>query len=91
MSNRAWPDGDDPVASELRQALDQAQQRVPDDVTVRRGWAAFGSRPTGRRAARLSWFAGGMASTAGLALACAALLWPRYVQTPERPQGQVAR
>ena len=91
MSNRAWPDGDDPVATELRQALDEAQHRVPDDVTVRRGWAAFGSWPTtGRRAARLSWFAGGMASTAGLALACAALLWPRYVQTPERSQEPVA-
>ena len=92
MSNRAWPDGDDPVASELRQALDEAQQRVPDDVTVRRGWAAFGSRSTtGRRAARLSWFAGGMASTAALALACAAWLWPRVVHTPvERPQGPVA-
>jgi len=89
VSNRAWPDGDDPVATELRQALDEAQHRVPDDVTVRRGWAAFGSRPTtGRRAARLSWFAGGMASTAGLALACAALLWPRHVQTPV--QGPVA-
>ena len=88
MSNRAWPDGDDPVASELRQALDEAQHRVPDDVTVRRGWAAFGSRPTtGRRAARLSWFAGGMASTAGVALACAALLWPRYVQSPGHQPG----
>ena len=75
MSNRAWPDGDDPVAIELRRALDEAQQRIPDDVTVRRGLG--GDRQSadsaGRRAARLSWFAGGMASTAALALACAAL------------------
>jgi tetratricopeptide (TPR) repeat protein len=85
VSNRGWPDGDDPIAAELRRALDEAQQRVPDDVTLRRGWAAFDSRPTaGRRATRLSWFAGGMASTAALALACAAWLWPRVVHTPER-------
>jgi tetratricopeptide (TPR) repeat protein len=90
MSNRAWPDGDDPVATELRRALDEAQRRVPDEVTLRRGWAAFGSGPTtGRRAARLSWFAGGMASTAALGLACAAWLWPRVVQTPERVQTTV--
>ena len=84
MSNRAWPDGNDPIAAELRRALDDAEQRLPDNVTVRRGWAAFDARPAGRRGARLSWFAGGMASTAALALASAALLWPRVVQTPER-------
>jgi tetratricopeptide (TPR) repeat protein len=89
VSNRAWPDGHDPVAAELRRALDEAERRVPDDVTLRRGWAAFATRPgtrstTGRRNARLSWFAGGMASTAALALACAAWLWPRVVETPER-------
>jgi tetratricopeptide (TPR) repeat protein len=91
VSNRAWPDGNDPVAAELRRALDDAQRRVPDDVSVRRGWAAFGNRPTaGRRSARLSWFAGGMASTAAVALACAAWLWPRVVQTPERTQVRAA-
>jgi len=84
VSNRAWPDGNDPIAAELRRALDDAEQRLPDNVTVRRGWAAFDARPAGRRGARLSWFAGGMASTAALALASAALLWPRVVQTPER-------
>jgi hypothetical protein len=89
VSHRAWPDGDDAIAAELRRALDEAQQRVPDDVTLRRGWAAIDTRPSaGRRATRLSWFAGGMASTAALALACAAWLWPRVVQTPERGQGK---
>jgi hypothetical protein len=91
VSNRGWPDGDDPIAEELRRALDDAQQRLPDDVSLRRGWAAFDSRPAGRRSARLSWFAGGMASTAALALACAAWLWPTVVHSPERgtvPQAQ---
>src|SRR6476659_9563233 len=83
MSGRGWPDGDDPVAAELRRALDEAQQRVPDDMTLRRGWAAIDNGPTPkRRGARLSWFAGGMASTAALALACAAWLWPRIGHTP---------
>jgi len=87
VSNRGWPDGDDPVAAELRRALDEAQQRIPDDVTLRRGWAAIDNRPTGgRRATRLSWFAGGVASTAVLGLACAAWLWPRVAQTPPREQ-----
>ena len=91
MSHRVWPDGDDAIAAELRRALDDAQQRIPDDVTLRRGWAAIDNRPTaGRRATRLSWFAGGMASTAALALACAAWLWPRVVQTPERMQDKSA-
>jgi len=91
MSGRGWPDGDDPVAAELRRALDEAQQRVPDDMTLRRGWAAIDNGPTPkRRGARLSWFAGGMASTAALALACAAWLWPRGMN-PERPQAQQAQ
>jgi TolA-binding protein len=87
VSNRGWPDGDDSVAAELRRALDDAQERLPDDVTLRRGWAAIDNQPaSNRRGARLSWFAGGMASTAALALACAAWLWPRVVQTPERSE-----
>lgn len=88
MSGRGWPDGNDPVAAAVRLALEEAQQRLPDDVTLRRGWAAFDAQPAmGRRGAGLSWFAGGMASTAVLALACAAWLWPRIAQTPpERPQ-----
>jgi tetratricopeptide (TPR) repeat protein len=91
VSNRGWPDSNDPIAAELRRALDDAQQRIPDNVTVRRGWTAFDARPSGRRGARLSWFAGGMASTAALALACAALLWPRLAQTPQTPdRSQVA-
>ena len=92
MSNRVWPDGDDPVAAELRRALDEAQQRIPDDVTLRRGWAAIGNpSTTGRRGARLPWFAGGVASTAALALACAAWLWPRVVETPPSPDRAQAR
>jgi len=91
VNNRGWPDGDDPVAATMRQALDDAQQRVPDDVTLRRGWAAIDNgATTKRRGARLSWFAGGMASTAALALACAAWLWPRIAQTPEPSQVQAS-
>jgi len=91
VNARGWPDGDDPIAAELRQALDEAQQRLPDDVTLRRGWTAIDSGPTARRrGARLSWFAGGMASTAAIALACAAWLWPRNVESPGSAQTQAA-
>jgi tetratricopeptide (TPR) repeat protein len=91
VSHRVWPDGDDPIAAELRRALDEAQQRIPDDVSLRRGWAAIDLEAAGkRRGARLSWFAGGMASTAALALACAAWLWPRVVHTPETPEKQAS-
>ncbi len=82
MSPRSWPDGDDPIAVELRRAFDEAQLRGPDDVMLRRGWAAISGRPTWRRPRGWSWFAGGMASTAAVAVACAALLWPRAVETP---------
>jgi hypothetical protein len=83
MSPRSWPDGDDPIAVELRRAFDEAQLRIPDDVMLRRGWAAISGRPTWRPRG-WSWFAGGMASTAAIAVACAALLWPRAVETPGR-------
>src|SRR5262252_4017820 len=89
MTRPGWPDGDDPIAAELRQALDDAQQRLPDDMTLRRGWSAIDAgAETGRRGARLSWFAGGMATTAAVALACAAWLWPRNVDSPGLPQTQ---
>ena len=91
MSHRAWPDGDDAIAAELRRALDEAQQRIPDDVTLRRGWAAIDTPALGRAARDAAVVVrGGMASTAALALACAAWLWPRVVQTPERGQGKQA-
>lgn len=83
MSPRSWPDGDDPIAVELRRAFDDAQMRGPDDVTLRRGWAAVNSRSAwGRRPKGWSWFAGGMASTAAVAVAFAAWLWPGSVETP---------
>ena len=89
MTRPGWPDGDDPIAEELRRALDDAQQRLPDDVTLRRGWSAIDAgAKIGRRGARLSWFAGGMASTAAVALACAAWLWPRNVDSPGLQQAQ---
>jgi hypothetical protein len=37
---RRWPDGPDEVSAELRQALDEASLRGPDDMTLRRGWSA---------------------------------------------------
>jgi TolA-binding protein len=82
VSPRSWPDGDDPIAVELRRAFDEAQLRGPNDVMLRRGWAAIVGRPAWRRPRGWSWFAGGMATTAAVAVACAALLWPRAVETP---------
>jgi len=30
VSNRSWPDGDDPIAAEVRRALDEALARWTD-------------------------------------------------------------
>jgi hypothetical protein len=78
----SWPEGNDPVARELRLALNEAHLRGPDDMTLRRGWAALAGRlrPPGPR--RWPYFAGGVASAAALALAAAAWLWPRSMETP---------
>ena len=76
MSMRHWPDGSDPLAIDLRNALDDAQLRGPNDVALRRGWAAFSSRMAVNRTRRWVWFASGVGSTAALAVACALWLWP---------------
>lgn len=77
-----WPEGPDQVSAELRRALDEAALRGPDDVTLRRGWAAVANPPEPpRRSGRYGfWFAGGMASTAALAVVAAVWLWPRAAE-----------
>ncbi len=74
-----WPDGPDHVSAELRRALDEAALRGPDDVTLRRGWAAVANPPEPPRRAGMRgfWFAGGVASTAVLGIVAAVWLWPR--------------
>ncbi len=76
---RRWPDGPDDVSAELRRALDEAALRGPDDVTLRRGWAAVAvpPEPPRRMARRGFWFAGGVASSAALGVVAAVWLWPR--------------
>jgi len=76
---RRWPEGPDEVSAELRRALDEAALRGPDDVTLRRGWAAVANppEPPRRSGRRGFWFAGGMASTAALAVVAGVWLWPR--------------
>jgi tetratricopeptide (TPR) repeat protein len=90
VSTPRWPDGHDPAARELAAALDHARARTADDMSLRRGWSAVADLPERRlppRVRRWSYFAGGVASAA-LAVACAALLWPRTIGGP-RP-GAVA-
>jgi tetratricopeptide (TPR) repeat protein len=86
----------DPVTAELGRALDEARERLPDDVTLRRMWAlARAAQVEGlgatddldvpvRRARAPRWlgFVTGMASTAALAVACAVWLWPRHPSPP---------
>jgi hypothetical protein len=77
----------EPAAGELRQALDEAQARVPDDVTLRRMWAHV-AEPLllrRRRAPRWLWFVSGVGSTAALAFACALALWPHAQPPATRP------
>ncbi|MFL5307462.1 MAG: FecR domain-containing protein [Polyangia bacterium] len=81
MTQRHWPEGSDRVSTELRRALDQAALRGPDDMTLRRGWAAVANPPEPESTRRSFWFAGGVASTAVLGVVAAVWLWPR---APER-------
>ena len=86
MNPRLSPGGDDPASRELRRALDDARLRGPDDMTLRRGWAALAGlveRPIPEGALRWPYFAGGLASAATLAVAFA-LLWPRTIGVPTR-------
>ncbi len=75
---RRWPDGPDHLSEELRRALDEAAQRLPDDVTVRRGWANLALPPEPPpRGRRTFWFAGGVAGATALAVLAGVWLWPR--------------
>jgi ferric-dicitrate binding protein FerR (iron transport regulator) len=82
-----WPEGSDPTSAELRRALDEASLSGPDDMTLRRVWASVAApaEPPPARSSGL-WFAGGVASTAALALVSAFWLWPYAVRlTQPRP------
>jgi len=88
VTGRDRHDVDDPVAIELERAFEAARHRLPDDVTLRRGWSALASRLAVTRTRRWTYFAGGMVTTATLAATCAVWLWPRMIATPE-PHPQV--
>ena len=104
MNGTRWTGNEtDPVAAELGRAIDEARERLPDDVTLRRMWAraaqveGLGAPNDAddldvpqRRARAPRWlgFVTGMASTAALAVACAVWLWPRH---PSAPVAVVAR
>jgi hypothetical protein len=81
MNEGRWLDGatSGPEA-ELRAGLDDARARLPDEVAMRRLWgkvekiAAPERRRSGRP--RWTWFAGGVISSAALALGLAFAFWP---------------
>jgi hypothetical protein len=83
MTGRSWPgtSDSDPADEFLRRALDDAAMRGPDDVTLRRGWAAVAEPVKAPRTRTWAWFAGGVATTAALALVGGLWLWPRAVAT----------
>lgn len=89
-----WPEGNDPDMRQLARALDDARLRGPDDMTLRRGWTTLAGlvTPTApARGRRWSYFAGGIATTATLGLAAAALLWPRTIERPSTIKAPVAQ
>ena len=90
MTGRDRHDVDDPVAIELERAFEAARQRIPDDMTVRRGWSTLAARLAVTRNRRWTYFAGGMATTATLAATCAVWLWPRTIAMPEQHPQLVA-
>jgi tetratricopeptide (TPR) repeat protein len=81
LNRRGWPQASpsDPANEFLRRALDDAALRGPDDVTLRRGWAAVAEPVKAPRSRSWSWFAGGVATTAVMAVVCGLWLWPRAV------------
>jgi len=83
LNKRSWPQASvsDPANEFLRRALDDAALRGPDDVTLRRGWAAVAEPVKAPRTRSWSWFAGGVATTAVMAVVCGLWLWPRAVAT----------
>ena len=92
MNRRSWPgtSDSDPADEFLRRALDDAALRGPDDVTLRRGWAAVAEPVKTPRTRTWAWFAGGVATTAALVLIGGLWVWPRAVATfalvsPGRP------
>lgn len=89
MTQRHWPEGSDRVSTELRRALDQAALRGPDDMTLRRGWAAVANPPQPESPHRSFWFAGGVASTAVLGIVAAVWLWPRAAERAPSARSRV--
>jgi tetratricopeptide (TPR) repeat protein len=83
LNERSWPEApdSDPADEFLRRALDDAALRGPDDVTLRRGWAAVAEPVKAPRARSWSWFAGGVVTTVVLAAIGGLWLWPRAVAT----------
>jgi tetratricopeptide (TPR) repeat protein len=83
LNKRSWPETptSDLADEFLRRALDDAALRGPDDMTLRRGWAAVAEPVKAPRTRSWSWFAGGVATTAVLAVVCGLWLWPRAVAT----------
>ncbi|HET6283687.1 MAG TPA: hypothetical protein VFH73_22215, partial [Polyangia bacterium] len=77
MTDPRWLDGSrDPVAAELRRALDEAKQRASDDVALRRIWGKVAYVEPEVRHPRWFWFAGGVACSAMLTM-LVVMLWPR--------------
>jgi tetratricopeptide (TPR) repeat protein len=85
VTGRDRHDVEDPIAVELERAFEEARQRVPDDMSLRRSWPTLAARLTGARSRRWTYFAGGMATTATLAATCAVWLWPRTIDVPVSP------
>jgi hypothetical protein len=78
MSDGRWlEDATGGVEAGLREGLDEARARLPDQVAMRRLWSrvanpelAYPARP------RWTWFAGGAITSSALALGLAMWLWP---------------
>jgi hypothetical protein len=78
MSDGRWlDDATDGPEAELREALNEARARLPDQVALRRLWGRVAYPDLDRATrARWSWFVGGVITSSALALALAFCLWP---------------
>jgi hypothetical protein len=78
VNDHRWlDDAEGEAETDLRDGLEEARNRLPDEVTLRRLWGKIAAPEVEHPArARWRWFVGGVISSAALGVTLAVCLWP---------------